>query len=44
MIELGEKYREKLPKYSLNILIPTIYKIIFVKAVADKICMDDGTW
>ena len=42
MIELGERYTEKLPKY-LNILIPTIYKIIFAKAVVDKICMDDGT-
>ena len=43
MIELGERYREKLPRYSLNILIQTIYKIIFAKAVVDKICMDDGT-
>ena len=43
MIELGERYREKLPKYSLNILIPTIYKFIFVKTVADKTCMDHGT-
>ena len=44
MMELDERYREKLPKYSLNILIPTIYKIIFAKAVANKIYMDDGTW
>ena len=43
MMELYERYREKLPKYSLNILIWTIYKIIFVKAVTDK-SMDDRTW
>ena len=42
MMELGERYREKLPKYSLNILIPTICKIIFAKAVADKSCTDDA--
>ena len=42
-MELYERYREKLPKYSLNILISTIYKIIFVKAVTDK-SMDDRTW
>ena len=43
MMELDERYREKLPKYCLNILIPTICKIIFAKAVASKIYMDDGT-
>ena len=44
MIELGERYREKLSRYSLNILIQTIYKIIFAKAAANKIYMDHGTW
>ena len=40
-MELGEKY--KASQISLYILISTIYKIIFVKAVTDK-SMDDRTW
>ena len=42
MMELDEKY--KASQISLYILIWTIYKTIFAKAVADKICMDHGTW
>ena len=42
IMELAEKY--KASQISLYILIWTIYKTIFAKAVADKICMDHGTW
>ena len=42
MMELDEKY--KASQISLYILIWTIYKTIFAKAVADKIYIDDRTW